>query len=196
MKTKIGVILLSVLILLAAAAAGVIKHLDNQTKTTFTAVKGTVHEYAKPKLKLEPLEDLGTNLALHLEAEASSYTQDKLVEKCNDGDATTYWEGAPDSYPNALTVDLKSVQSIKAVRIKLNPDGIWEKRSQTLSIQGSLDNKKFEKIQDAQDYVFDPESNANIVTIKFDPVKTQYVRLNFTANSGATAGQAAEVEIY
>ncbi|HEX2945183.1 MAG TPA: discoidin domain-containing protein [Clostridia bacterium] len=196
MKAKPVVILLVTIVVAAACGAGVISYIDGNAKTTFTTVTGTIHQYVKQKPKLEPLEDLGTNLALNLETSSSGITQDKAVDRANDGDVLTYWEGTPDSYPNSLWVDLRSVKSVKAVRIKLNPDPIWEKRSQTFSITGSTDDKNYTAIVDTAEYVFDPDTNGNVVTIKFDAVDVQYVKLTFTANTAATAGQAGEFEVY
>jgi hypothetical protein len=195
MKTKITLILLTSVILIAVIVAAVIIYFDNKAETKFTMVTGTVHEYVK-KVKEFKQENLGTNLALKMEADTNAFTQDKKPVTATDGDVTTYWEGAPDSYPNTLTVDLRSVGSIKAVRIKLNPDTIWEKRTQTFSILGSTDNKTFSEIVPSAKYIFDPEENGNIVTIKFKETKAQYLRLNYTANTGGTAGQAAELEVY
>ena len=131
-----------------------------------------------------------------MEADTNDFTQDKTPGTATDGNVQSYWEGAADAYPNILTVDLKSVQTVKAVRIKLNPDTIWEKRTQAFSILGSIDGNKFTDIVPSVDYLFDPEENLNTVTIKFNEVKVQYIRLNFSANTAATAGQAAEIEVY
>jgi hypothetical protein len=44
-------------------------------------------------------------------------------------------------------------------------------------------------------YTLDP-ATGNVVTITFTSTSVRYVRLSITANSGATAGQVAEFEIY
>jgi hypothetical protein len=195
MKSKITIILLFSVILIAMIVAAVITYVNSKAETKFTMVTGTIHQYVK-KVKEVKLEDLGVNLALNMEADTNAFTQDKTPAAATDGNVMTYWEGAPDSYPNILTIDLKSVQSIKAVRIKLNPDTIWEKRTQTFSILGSTDGNEYADMVTPADYLFDPEENLNIVTIKFNENKAQYIRLNFTANTAATAGQTAEIEVY
>lgn len=195
MKTRTVISLLSFMIIIAVIVAGAAVYKSSRAKTEFTEVTGTIHEYVK-KVKEIKLEDLGTNLALNLEADTNAYTQDKTPDTVTDGDITTYWEGAPNAYPNTLTVDLRESRTVKAVRIRLNPDTIWEKRTQTFSILGSTDNEKFTDIVASADYIFDPEENMNTVTVKFDPVNVQYLRLEYTANTAATAGQAAEFEIY
>lgn len=42
---------------------------------------------------------------------------------------------------------------------------------------------------------FDPKTG-NQVVIDIDNVKMQYIRLTFTKNTGAVAGQIAELEVY
>ena len=46
-----------------------------------------------------------------------------------------------------------------------------------------------------KEYEFNPKSG-NEVTIPFDEVKAQYVRVTITKNTGAKGGQLAEFEIY
>ncbi|NLL95825.1 MAG: discoidin domain-containing protein [Clostridiaceae bacterium] len=71
------------------------------------------------------------NLALGKSITASSHTQIYYAHNANDGNINTYWEAAPNSYPNTLTVDLGSTHSVSSVVIKLNPS--WFKVSDILS---------------------------------------------------------------
>lgn len=144
-----------------------------------------------------PVIPEGTNIALEGKAEASSFTQSYVARKAIDGNAkgVSYWEAAPDSYPNTLTVDLKRVAPIHAVRILLNPASIWGKRTQTFAVKVSTDGENFTELVPLKDYVFDPD-RGNEAVITFDPVDAQYVQLEFTANTGAAGGQVAEFEIY
>jgi beta-glucanase (GH16 family) len=135
----------------------------------------------------------GSNLALGKTMTASSYTQTYVAANANDGNVNTYWEGAANTYPNTLTVDLGSSQSIAKVNAKLA--STWGSRTQTFSISGSTDNVTYSTIVNSNTYTFDPASS-NVVTIPFTSTSKRYVRLNFTANSGATAGQVAEFEVY
>jgi len=48
---------------------------------------------------------------------------------------------------------------------------------------------------EAKQYTFDPDTG-NEVQMHFDEIKTRYVQLVFTENSGAGGGQVAEFEIY
>ncbi len=134
-----------------------------------------------------------SNLALGKTVTASSYTQVYAAENVNDGNRNTYWEGAVNSYPNILTADLGSVQSVYKVVLKLNAS--WEARTQTLSVLTSTDNITYNTGKAPDTYSFNP-SSGNTVTITFPETDARYVRLNFTANSKATGGQAAEFEVY
>ncbi len=138
----------------------------------------------------------GSNVSLYKPIVASSITQNYVAANANDGNATTYWEGASNTYPNTLTVDLGSSIFITRVVIRLNPATIWGTRTQTLSVSGSTDNVTYTTIVGPATYTFNPATNSNTVTINFTGTNRRYVRLNFTANSGATAGQVAEFEVY
>lgn len=133
------------------------------------------------------------NLVLGKTVSANNYTQVYVAGNAGDGNINTYWEGGAGSYPNILTADLGSVQSVYKVVLKLNPG--WETRTQTLSVLTSTDNAAYNTGKASAFYTFDP-SSANTVTITFPETDARYVRLDFTANSGAAGGQAAEFEVY
>lgn len=131
------------------------------------------------------------NLALGKAISESGHNQTFVPTNANDGNTATYWEGA--AYPNLLTVDLASAQTVSSIKLKLNP--AWGARTQTLSVLGSTDNVNFTTLKASAVSNFDPVTG-NIVTITFTGTSTRYVRLVITANSGAIAGQVAEFEIY
>jgi len=139
----------------------------------------------------------GKNIALEGKATASSFTQVYHARRAIDGvvAGVSYWEGAPNSYPNTLTVDLQKRAPIHAIRICLNPASIWAKRTQTFAVKISDDGENFKELVPMKQYTFDPDRN-NEVVIEFDTVETQFVQLEFIENSGATGGQVAEFEIY
>lgn len=138
----------------------------------------------------------GTNIALGKKVEASSFNDVYTPRKVVDGDTAgiSYWEGKPD-YPNTLTVDLKQPSKIHVIRVALCPDPAWGKRTQTFSVQISEDGKKFTDFIDSKQYTFDPDTG-NEVQLIFEDIKTRFVQLSFTENSGAGGGQVAEFEIY
>ncbi|SHO43404.1 CARDB domain-containing protein [Anaerocolumna xylanovorans] len=133
------------------------------------------------------------NLALGKTVTANNYIQNYAAANVNDGNVNTYWEGAANSYPNNLTADLGSSQSVNKIVLKLNSS--WEERFQTLSVLTSNDNTNYTTAVAPAAYTFSP-SASNTVTITFNQVSARYIRLQFTANTKATGGQAAEFEIY
>lgn len=199
-KKKLAYVL-SVISILAVLSAAILIYIDIKGATNFTIVSAPKHEEVVSPIKVEKSEvnyaeiDLGNNLALGKKIIANNYTQVYVGKNANDGDVKTYWEGAADSYPNTLVVDLEAQTAVKSVRIKLNPNNMWERRKQTLSIQGSLDNQNYTELSATADYLFDPVSG-NAVIIDFNPSSIRYLKLEFTGNTAATGGQAAEVELY
>lgn len=138
----------------------------------------------------------GENVALGRKIKASSYNQVYNAQKAVDGDTAgaSYWEGKPD-YPNLLTVDLEQATKIHAIRLALNPDAIWGKRTQTVSVSISLDGTNYTELSAAEQYSFDPDYG-NEAQIIFDETQARYVRLAINDNSGAEGGQVAEFEVY
>lgn len=138
----------------------------------------------------------GVNLALSKPVQCNGYTQVYIPKNVTDGKDTSYWEGAPKSYPDELIVDLGKSSDLTAIRIKLNPAAVWSKRTQDIEVQGSDDRQTFSELVPKATYTFDPESG-NLADISLKSgAKARYVKLIFTANTQATGGQAAEVEIY
>jgi hypothetical protein len=136
-----------------------------------------------------------TNVALHQPASASSQVNGaQTPANATDGDANTYWESANNAFPQWVQVDLGAAISIGKVTLKLPPSTAWGTRTQSLSVQTSLDAATF-ATQAAGTYTFDP-ATGNSVTITFPAVSARYVRINVTANSGWPAGQVSELEVY
>ncbi len=135
------------------------------------------------------------NLALGRPAVSSSNIYDFVATKAVDGEVRSYWEGGAGTYPNFLTVDLGSSQAIRGVAVKLNPARIWSPRKQTIAVLTSEDGENFTVAVPAAEYRFDPAANGNVAAIPLTATG-RYVRLSFTANTEAKAGQAAEIEIY
>ncbi|MDQ1702980.1 MAG: hypothetical protein QOF57_2232, partial [Frankiaceae bacterium] len=103
-----------------------------------------------------------------------------------------YWEGTANAYPNWLQVDLGSAQTVGRVVLKLPTT--WGTRTQTLSVLGSTDGSAWTTVKASAAYAFNP--SANTVTITFTGASERYVRVNITANTGATGGQLSEFEVY
>jgi hypothetical protein len=176
--------------------------IDNVKPQNLTIIKTPEQKEAEtpPQFKTSspiiPPKPTGTNLALNKPVEANGYTQIYIPRNVTDGNIKTYWEGKPNSYPNVITVDLEKISMVTSIRIALNPDKIWSKRTQTFLINYSNDGKTFTELLPKANYNFDPMTG-NIVDIKLQkPVKTRYIQIVFTANTGATGGQIGELGIY
>ncbi|WNG25021.1 carbohydrate-binding protein [Cystobacter fuscus] len=143
-----------------------------------------------------PADEVGAStLPLRLNAQgitAGSYTQVYVATNANDGNPATYWEGAANAYPNWIRVDLGSVNSVNQVVLKLPTT--WGARTQTLSVLKSTDDVTYTQVLAPATYTFSP--SANTVTLSFTATSARYVKLNFTANSGATGGQLSEFEVH
>ncbi|MPZ83501.1 MAG: glycosyl hydrolase [Actinophytocola sp.] len=136
----------------------------------------------------------GTNLAVGKPITASGFVHTFVATNANDDDVTTYWEGNGGGYPNTLTVSLGSNAAISSVVVKLNPDPAWGPRTQTFQVLGrDQDAGGFTSIVSSAQYAFDPASG-NQVTIPVSATAAD-VRLQFTANTGAPAGQVAELQV-
>ncbi|MBD2848594.1 discoidin domain-containing protein [Paenibacillus sp. IB182496] len=134
-----------------------------------------------------------TNVALGKPIAASSTVHTYAAAHANDGDTSTYWEGG--GQPSELTVDLGSDHTLDRVVVKLNPASEWGVRTQTIEVRGrAQDASGFASVAGAQAHAFDPAAG-NTVTIPVTAT-VRDVRLVFTANSGAPAGQVAELEVW
>jgi F5/8 type C domain/CARDB len=135
----------------------------------------------------------GSNLASGKTASASSSNGQYVAGNLNDGNQGSYWESANGAFPQWAQIDLGANTSVNQVVLKL-PTG-WGARTETLSVQGSTDGGSFTTLVASTGYNFDPNSS-NTVTINFGATSQRYVRVNITANSGWSAGQLSEFEIY
>ncbi|MFJ5545059.1 discoidin domain-containing protein [Micromonospora chalcea] len=136
----------------------------------------------------------GTNLAVGKPATASSMVHVFAAANAVDNDVTTYWEGAPGAYPSTLTVALGANAAISGVVVKLNPDPAWGARTQTFQVLGREQSASgFTSLVGSATYSFNPNS-ANTVTVPVSATAAD-VRLQFTANSGSSNGQVAELQV-
>lgn len=142
-----------------------------------------------------PTAGPSSNLAIGKAVNASSSVFTFVPANVNDGDVTTYWEGAGGSYPNTLSVNLGSNANITSVVVKLNPASAWAARSQTIEVLGRNQNStSFSTLVPAAVYPFDP-ATGNSVTIPVTATASE-LQLKFTANTGSSAGQVAELQIF
>ncbi|MFA9380961.1 MAG: discoidin domain-containing protein [Acetanaerobacterium sp.] len=140
----------------------------------------------------------GTNIALDAKITMDGSQPGFVAKKAIDAntDAASYWEGKQDAYPNTLTLDFEEMKKIHAIRVCINPNAIWGKRTQTFSVNVSEDGEAFTELVASAAYDFDPATgNYVIINLEAEP-ETQYIQLEFTANTGAAGGQVAEFEVY
>jgi hypothetical protein len=134
------------------------------------------------------------NVALGKSITTSGYTQTYAATNANDGNRSTYWEGAANSYPNTLTVNLGSNHNISAIVLQLNPDSIWASRTQNLTVLGhNASTGTFSTLVAAANYTFNP-ATGNQVTIPVTGTVSE-VRLQFASNTGSTGAQIAEFQV-
>lgn len=145
----------------------------------------------------EPVIPEGTNIAENAKIEANDYNDVYMPGKVKDGNpnAQSYWEGASDAYPNILTASYEEPQNIHAIKLLLCPLSVWSTRTQTFSVEISEDGENFTEFLASADYVFDPDKG-NEVVLEFDDITIKAIRFVFTANTGASGAQVAELELY
>jgi Alpha-1,3-glucanase catalytic domain D1/F5/8 type C domain/Pectate lyase superfamily protein/Abnormal spindle-like microcephaly-assoc'd, ASPM-SPD-2-Hydin/Cep192 domain 4 len=139
-----------------------------------------------------------TNLALNQPVTASSSTSSSYTpQMAVDGNTSTYWESTDGAgYPQTITVDLGSTQSIGSVTLDLPPSSAWSTRTETLSVLGSTNNSTFSQLVGSAGYTFNP-STGNTVTISLPSgTSDRYVQLSFTGNTGWSAAQLSEFEVF
>ncbi|MGH6656833.1 MAG: choice-of-anchor D domain-containing protein, partial [Actinocrinis sp.] len=140
--------------------------------------------------------DSGTNIAAGKPATASSSNGVYTPANLTDADASTYWESTNGTFPQWAQVDLGQNYGVGKVVLKLPPSTAWAARTETLSVQGSTDGSNFSTIVGSAGYTFDPNANNNTATITFNAATARYVRVDITANSGWSAGQLSDFEVF
>ena len=138
-----------------------------------------------------------TNIALNQPVTASSDYESYVPANVTDGNTSTYWESADGAgYPQTITVDLGSTQSIGSVTLDLPPSSAWSTRTETLSVLGSTNDTTFSQLVGSAGYTFNP-STGNTVTISLPSgTSDRYVELSFTGNTGWSAAQLSEFEVF
>jgi hypothetical protein len=139
----------------------------------------------------------GTNLAQGRPVTASSSFQNYVPSNVTDANTSSYWESTDGAgYPQTITVNLGSVQSLGSITLDLPPLAAWNTRTETLSVLGSGNGSTFTQIVASAGYTFNP-ATGNTVTISLPSgTSAQYVELNFTGNTGWNAAQLSEFEIF
>jgi len=115
----------------------------------------------------------------------------------DDGNTSTYWENEDGAgYPQTLTVNLGSDIGIGGIVLALPPSTAGSTRTETRSVLGSTNGTTFSRIVASAGYTFNPSSGNTVIISLPSGTSTQYVQLSFTANTGWTAAQVAEFQVY
>jgi hypothetical protein len=138
-----------------------------------------------------------TNIALNQPATASSSYETYVASNVTDGNTSSYWESTDGAgYPQTISVNLGSTQSIGSITLDLPPSSAWSTRTETLSVLGSTNGSSYSQIVGSAGYTFNP-STGNTVTISLPSgTSAQYVELSFTGNTGWSAAQLSEFEVF
>ena len=130
------------------------------------------------------------NLAHFKPISASSDWLRYPISNAVDGDVETYWESV--GYPANLVIDLQVDTSVSSVQIQLNPDPIWEARTQDIEVLLSPDDKEYTCAAKNKKYFFDPETG-NKIDIVLNTLEGRYLKLVFSDGSWKNGAQIAEL---
>lgn len=133
------------------------------------------------------------NLAAGRSTSASSQGGGFPASNAVDSNAGSYWESGGGSFPHWWQVDLGASHPVNKLVVRL-PAG-WGARTQTITVQGSVDGSSFATIAGASAFAFDP-ATGNTVTRTLTTTTARYVRLIISGNTGWPAAQLAQVEVY
>ena len=165
------------------------------TPVTVSGGEATVTVPAEDAVAFD-VNDLVTSTGPLSATLAASSTQPGYpAANANDANTATYWESADGAgYPQTLTANLGSVRSLGSVTLDLPPT--WGARTETLSVLGSDNDSSWTTLAGSANYTFNP-APGNTLSIAL-PAGTaeQYLQLNFTANTGWSAAQVAEFQIF
>ncbi|MFC4031323.1 discoidin domain-containing protein [Streptomyces polygonati] len=135
-----------------------------------------------------------TNLAQGATITASGSAGGFPPSNTNDGDTSSYWEGSG-AFPQWVQADLGSAQQVGSIVLDLPPSSSWGARTQTLSVQGSTDGANWTTLKASAGYTFNP-ATGNTATVSLPTTTLRYLRVSITANTGWSAGQLSELQIF
>ncbi|HEX4788846.1 MAG TPA: choice-of-anchor D domain-containing protein [Actinospica sp.] len=137
--------------------------------------------------------NIGTSATLSASSAASGYP----ALNANDGNTGTYWESSDGAaYPQTLTAQFSQQMPLGSVTLTLPPSSAWATRTETLSVLGSNNGSSWTTLVPSAGYTFNPASG-NTVSFSLPANSTyQYLQLSFTGNTGWSAAQLSEFQIY
>ncbi|MFJ4671208.1 discoidin domain-containing protein [Kitasatospora purpeofusca] len=167
------------------------------TTTRYLRVQVTANS-VRPAAQISEFEVYGaatssTDLLRGHPLTASSANAPYPAANAGDGNAASYWESANNAFPQWIQGDLGAAVPVSRLVLRL-PAG-WERRTQTLKVQGSTDGNAFTDLLPSAAHTFDPQGG-NTATVDLPTVTTRFLRLLVTANSAWPAAQLASFEVY
>jgi hypothetical protein len=138
-----------------------------------------------------------TNIALLATMTGSSTASGYPAGNANDNNTSTYWESLDGSaWPQTLTAEWTQAMPLASVTLTLPPSSAWATRTETFSVLGSDNGSSWSTLVPSAGYTFNP-STGNTVSFSLPANSTyQYLQLSFTGNTGWSAAQVSEFEVY
>jgi len=138
-----------------------------------------------------------TNLAATGTLTSSSNASGYAASNANDGNTSTYWESTDGAaYPQTLTANLGQSYALGSVTLDLPPSSSWSTRTETFSVLGSTDGTSWTTLVPSAGYTFDP-STGNTASFNLPSgTNDRYLQLSFTGNTGWSAAQISEFQIF
>ncbi len=138
-----------------------------------------------------------TNLATGAVATSSTTQSGFPASNANDGNTATYWESLDGAaYPQYVDLGFGQALTLGSVTLNLPPSTAWSTRTETFYVQGSSDGTTYTNLLGSASYTFNP-ATGNTVSFNLPAnTKVKNLRLVFTANTGWTAAQLSEFQVF
>ena len=107
----------------------------------------------------------------------------------------SYWESNSNAFPQSVTVDLGSTQSVGRVVLDAAPGRRLGHPHPGGRRPGQHRRHHLHHVVGSAAYTFNP-ATGNTATITFPATSRRHLRLTFTANAGWPAGQLSEFEVF
>ena len=138
-----------------------------------------------------------TNLALNGTMTASSTASGFPATNANDGNTSSYWESTDGAaYPQTLTANLGQSYPLGSATVTLPPSTAWGTRTETFSVLGSTNGTSWTTLVPSAGYTLNPATGNTASFNLPSGVNDQYLQLSFTGNTGWSAAQVSEFEIF
>src|SRR5579875_473528 len=138
-----------------------------------------------------------TDLSTGATATSSSNASGYPATNVNDGNTSTYWESLDGAaYPQWVDLNFGQIISMGSVNLYLPPSSSWSTRTETFSVQGSTNGTNYSTILASANYTFNPATGNTVSFNLPSGTSEKNLRLVFTANTGWSAAQLSEFEVF